>query len=253
MKRLFFTLLFVTLCVSLSAQDVITTKSGEDIRVKVLEVGQDDVKYVKESSLDGPTYTLSKADIMMITYKDGSRDVFSDYKKGISRNTLDKAELADLRPGMKYKELKGIYSTADYNVFRGEEKYNPAVMGLCSFLIPGLGQMISGEGGRGVGHLLGTIALGGGGTALLAANAALAEQGARSIALGIGGLVCYAGVLALDIYSIVDAVKVAKVRNMYLEDMKQLAFNIKVVPYYDTLCMTNNYTPVAGIGLRVSF
>lgn len=73
--------LFVLVCVlvvqTISAQDVITLKTGEDINVKVLEVGSNDVKYKKSDNPDGPSYTLLKSEVFMIKYQNGSKDVFN--------------------------------------------------------------------------------------------------------------------------------------------------------------------------------
>ena len=77
MKKLF--VLLVMLCAGFSAalaQDLITTKSGEDVKAKVLEVGVSAVKYVKSSNPDGPVYTLPREDILMILYANGEKDVF---------------------------------------------------------------------------------------------------------------------------------------------------------------------------------
>lgn len=66
-------------------------------------------------------------------------------------------------------------------------------VGVASFLIPGLGQFINGDTSKGVGHLLGNMALRIGAGALIAFPPA-------AIACGIGACV-------LNIASVVDAVK----------------------------------------------
>lgn len=58
--------------------DVITLKNGQEIKAKILEIGEDKIKYKKCGKTDGPTYTKSKADILLIRYPDGSKDIFSD-------------------------------------------------------------------------------------------------------------------------------------------------------------------------------
>lgn len=63
---------------SLSAQDIIIQKSGDEMEAKVLEIGLDVVKYKRYDNPEGPTYTLSKGDIFMIKYENGSKDMFSD-------------------------------------------------------------------------------------------------------------------------------------------------------------------------------
>jgi hypothetical protein len=62
---------------TLSAQDIITLKNGDDIKAKVQEIGISDVKYKKFENLTGPTYTLQKTEIFMIKYESGDKDVFT--------------------------------------------------------------------------------------------------------------------------------------------------------------------------------
>ena len=68
----------------LSAQDIITLKSGDEIKAKVQEIGTDNVKYKKYENLTGPVYTLLKTDIFMIKYENGERDIFKDAPKAAS-------------------------------------------------------------------------------------------------------------------------------------------------------------------------
>lgn len=73
-------LLFMLLICSanVSAQDVIVKKDGSTIISKVLEVNIADIKYKKFSNLNGPTYTISKSDVMAINYENGEKDVFNN-------------------------------------------------------------------------------------------------------------------------------------------------------------------------------
>jgi hypothetical protein len=79
-KIKFFVLLTALLC-SASAvwsQDVIVLKNAEEIKALVQEVGLIEVKYKKYENANGPSYTLLKADIFMIKYANGEKDVFKD-------------------------------------------------------------------------------------------------------------------------------------------------------------------------------
>lgn len=77
MKRVFiWVTLLVTMIVQSNAQDVIVKRDGSTIISKVLEVNTGDIKYKKFSNLDGPTYTIDKADVMAINYENGEKDVF---------------------------------------------------------------------------------------------------------------------------------------------------------------------------------
>lgn len=80
MKKLY--VLFVVLVNILStyAQDVITTKKGEDIQAKVLEITLKEIKYKKFDNPNSPVYTLLKSDVLLIRYENGSKDIFSEEK-----------------------------------------------------------------------------------------------------------------------------------------------------------------------------
>ncbi len=70
-------ILFATFCFS---QDVIIKANGEEIKSKILEVNQTEVKYKNFDYQSGPSYTISKSEIFMIRYQNGTKDVFNDTK-----------------------------------------------------------------------------------------------------------------------------------------------------------------------------
>jgi hypothetical protein len=55
--------------------DIILLKDGSEIKAKVTEIGVDDIKYKKYENLGGPVYVLKKADVFMITYENGQKEV----------------------------------------------------------------------------------------------------------------------------------------------------------------------------------
>ena len=78
------TLLISKLCFS---QDLITLKTGEQIRSKIMEVGQTDIKYKKIDNQNGPVYVVVKSDISNILYENGTKDVFNtDQPKTVTGN-----------------------------------------------------------------------------------------------------------------------------------------------------------------------
>jgi hypothetical protein len=80
---------------ALFAQDVITLKSGEEIKAKVQEISSNDVKYKKHESPDGPTYTLPKSDIFMIKYENGEKDIFKDTEPKPQTQTQVRVQVTD--------------------------------------------------------------------------------------------------------------------------------------------------------------
>lgn len=98
MKNLLFVFI-VLLGFTSYAQDIITTKKGEDIKAKVLEINIHEVKYKKVENPDSPIYTLLKSDILMIRYENGSKDIFNEESKETAkaegnRETLSKKRIS---------------------------------------------------------------------------------------------------------------------------------------------------------------
>jgi hypothetical protein len=86
MRNLLIILIFTFLSNSIVAQDTLTMRSGENIIVKIIEVGSTEVKYKKTINLNGPIYSSIKSDILFIHYENGSIDVFSSLKIESSRS-----------------------------------------------------------------------------------------------------------------------------------------------------------------------
>lgn len=60
------------------SQDIITTKKGEDILSKVVEINLTELKYKKFDNLNGPLISILKTDVLMIRYENGTKDIFKD-------------------------------------------------------------------------------------------------------------------------------------------------------------------------------
>ena len=58
-------------------------RSGENILVKVIEVGATEVKYKKQDNLNGPLFSILKSDLLMIKYENGTSEKFSKEEKTI--------------------------------------------------------------------------------------------------------------------------------------------------------------------------
>jgi hypothetical protein len=84
---LLFAILTTTVCFS---QDVITKTDGEEVKAKVLEVTQSEIKYKKNDNPNGPTYTILKKEVFMVKYGNGSKDVFnSETETKIQNEDID--------------------------------------------------------------------------------------------------------------------------------------------------------------------
>jgi hypothetical protein len=88
MKNLLLTILFVSSSNIIKAQDTLTMRSGENIIVKIIEVGSSEVKYKKIDNLNGPGFSIFKSELSMIQYENGSKDVFKDDMKIIQESRV---------------------------------------------------------------------------------------------------------------------------------------------------------------------
>ena len=131
---------------------------------------------------------------------------------------------------MKYKDLKDTYNPKEY-VKSANDPYSPGWSGFASFVLPGLGQVINGETGRGIAFFAGDLAIGvaadlcadkfmkyvqtdangkpvkDGGKYVYTDDAAAGKWAGAIIGVSAVGVANY-------IWSICDARKVAKVKNM---------------------------------------
>jgi hypothetical protein len=78
MKNILLLSLFALLSPITFAQDVIVKLSGEEIAAKVEEITLQEILYKHPDSLAGPTLKLSKAEVFMIRFANGTREVFQE-------------------------------------------------------------------------------------------------------------------------------------------------------------------------------
>ena len=152
-----FFLLFIVFCTSISslfAQDVITLKNGKDIEAIVQEIGDVDVKYKKVENPNGPNYSLKKADIFMIRYANGSKDVFvEDTTPQREERRQPTANNQQINPYNGNVSVQQPYPPLKYTFGRQISPYGSKksgfLSGLLSFVIPGVGQFYNGDVGAG--------------------------------------------------------------------------------------------------------
>jgi len=60
-----------------NAQDIILKQDGSEIKTKVLEITDQQVKYKMFDFQEGPTRNINKSEVFMITYENGQKEVFN--------------------------------------------------------------------------------------------------------------------------------------------------------------------------------
>ncbi len=71
MKKIVLLCNLFTLFMGAYAQDIIVTKEAQKIEAKILEVSSTEIKYKKQSNLEGPTFILGVEEINSIIYANG--------------------------------------------------------------------------------------------------------------------------------------------------------------------------------------
>ena len=104
LATLFTTLLITTISFSQNENcDDLIFKNGEEIYGLISEITTSEVKYKRCDNPEGPTFSLEKSKLLMIRYKNGTKDVFnstelkSSSKKSSVSNETNKATF-----GFKY-------------------------------------------------------------------------------------------------------------------------------------------------------
>ncbi len=77
MKKVFFLSIFVLISFVSICQDIIIKKSGEEIKSKILEIGVYDIKYKRFDFQDGPVYSISKSEVVLVRYENGINEVIT--------------------------------------------------------------------------------------------------------------------------------------------------------------------------------
>ena len=148
--------------------------------------------------------------------------------------------IKEIKPGMKYRELKKYYDYKDYTKESGQYR-SPGGVGVASYFVPGLGEMICGEGWRGTAFLGGWLAC---------HFVTLVGISELSDAVYWSGI---AGAQALRIISCVDAIRVAKVKNMYKHDLEGNSLEVDMYPSMNCIKTAEGIQPTAGLTLALRF
>ena len=147
----------------------------------------------------------------------------------------------DIVPRLKYSQYKRMYNPKEYQP-SPYDKYNPALVGVLSFFIPGLGNYMVGQVGTGVFCTIGAVS-----------GVALSIPG---IGDEISSIVGSALVLTSGIISTITSIKGAKITNMYYQDLAKMAsvqYSFKPMLALNTNPLSSIPSPVYGLSLSILF
>ncbi len=121
---------------SITTTDVIIRVDGSIIYGKVLEVNQEQVKYQKTDLTDGPTVTLPRKQVYVISYSNNTKQVITPVfgkrkldEPAFDENRLESDEVSDTTKNLKYNIAHGDirvgmgFSRA-YSSFKGVDDFS---------------------------------------------------------------------------------------------------------------------------------
>lgn len=97
--RLTFTLTLLLCVATLFSQDVIVYTDGSEVKAKVTEITDTDVKYKKWENVTGPTYSASKSKIFQLRYENGTSETITSVEQKVTEN------IATINTTAKYDSL----------------------------------------------------------------------------------------------------------------------------------------------------
>lgn len=90
----------------LKAQDIITLKSGEKIKGKILEIGLKEIKYKAFNNLEGPIITIKKSGVQEIAYENGTHDIINKSKSDTTKqNEVPPNNTFIISPNLRLKTV----------------------------------------------------------------------------------------------------------------------------------------------------
>ena len=95
----------------LFSQDVMVLKNSDEIKSKVIELTDLTIKYKKWDNLTGPTYNISKNEVLFIRYQNGTKEVISTISKPTAPEVVTKpyeqenVELYSTAPKVRQKRM----------------------------------------------------------------------------------------------------------------------------------------------------
>jgi hypothetical protein len=95
--------------------DKILLRTGQEIEAKVIEIGTQEIKYKNCSNLEGPTISILKNDVFMITYSNNTKEVFKETpikSTSQSNNNINSSEVTNNQYIARPKKSNGLAITS---------------------------------------------------------------------------------------------------------------------------------------------
>ena len=92
MKKLLSAIIVIVAALQLNAQDVIYLTNGDEVKAKVEEITETQIKYKQWDNQTGPLRSFSISNVFMIIYENGQKEVFTTVKDETSKDQQEEIE-----------------------------------------------------------------------------------------------------------------------------------------------------------------
>jgi len=156
-----------------------------------------------------------------------------------------------------YSQYIGDNHLEDYSSYKyqKDDPINPVLVGVCNYFVPGIGHMICGENSRGLvffgSSVVSTIVMTLGYVILPDSPDINPQRSTFGLITALVGGVSY---LVVDVWSIIDGVKIAKISNLRDRSRIEGSSSITAYPYIDRMSMGKQRSfGVVGLRFGISF
>lgn len=109
MNRPLFIFIFLVLGFLSYGQDILYLSNGDKLSAKITEINPTDVKYKDFTNLGGPTYVISKSELVLIQYSNGSTQVLNSNPRPIEPKKENPVTTNTKAPETKKGTLPNLY------------------------------------------------------------------------------------------------------------------------------------------------
>jgi hypothetical protein len=157
LKRLFTTIFLLCLAEMAIAQDVIVKKDQSTVMSKVLEITSTEIKYKKWNNQEGPTYSISRSEVLSINFENGEVEKFSEVKND-QTNTYQQSSQSPIHGSMNTRgtwgylaingckltdeQVRNLVDKESYQLYRKAKRQS--TIGAVLFVIGGASLFVAG-------------------------------------------------------------------------------------------------------------
>jgi len=121
MRRILLSAIIVIACaMQVQAQDVIYLTSGDEIKAKVSEISETEIKYHLWDNQDGPIRSMTRGSVFMIIYQDGQKELFNTVRV-VDNSSQAQQSYNETTPKAKYSSTVVTPQKGDYVVTKAAD------------------------------------------------------------------------------------------------------------------------------------